>query len=99
VPEGRRLGRRPGRFLNMLRLLKVTSPMSVGSVAGAAAERWSVFEAGFASARDPSYTVGPQRARIEAGLTRGGSRRGRTAARESGGAPPQPTHDGSRTHR
>jgi hypothetical protein len=32
---------------------------------GALAERWSVFRAGFQSARDPKYTVGPQRARIE----------------------------------
>ena len=30
-------------------------------------ERWSVFRAGFASARDPAYTVGPQRARLDAG--------------------------------
>jgi hypothetical protein len=36
------------------------------ALAGAAARRWSVFEAGVASARDPSYTVGPQRARLEA---------------------------------
>lgn len=38
---------------------------------GALAERWSVFKAGFQSARDPGYTVGPQRRRIEAGITQG----------------------------
>ncbi len=35
-------------------------------LAGAAAERWSVFRAGFDSALDPAFTVGPQRARSEA---------------------------------
>jgi formate-dependent nitrite reductase membrane component NrfD len=44
-------------------------------LAGAACERWSVFEAGFQSARDPRYTVGPQRTRIAGGRTRGPSRR------------------------
>jgi hypothetical protein len=33
--------------------------------AGVIAERWAVFRAGFMSASDPKYTVGPQRARIE----------------------------------
>jgi formate-dependent nitrite reductase membrane component NrfD len=37
------------------------------ALAGAAARRWSVFKAGVASALDPAYTVGPQRARLEAG--------------------------------
>lgn len=32
-------------------------------LAGGALERWAVFRAGFASARDPRYTVEPQRAR------------------------------------
>jgi hypothetical protein len=32
-------------------------------LAGEAALRWSVFKAGFQSARDPKYTVGPQRER------------------------------------
>jgi len=36
-------------------------------LAGAICERWAVFEAGFASARDPRYTVGPQRTRLEEG--------------------------------
>jgi DMSO reductase anchor subunit len=34
-------------------------------LAGALAERWSIFKAGFASARDPKYTVAPQRRRLE----------------------------------
>jgi hypothetical protein len=33
-------------------------------LAGAALERWSVFKAGFQSARDPKYTVIPQRERL-----------------------------------
>jgi hypothetical protein len=43
----------------------------------AALERWAVFKAGFVSANDPKYVVGPQRRRLEA---RGGvpSRRNRT---------------------
>lgn len=44
-------------------------------LAGAACERWSVFKAGFQSARDPKYTVGPQRRRVLGGRTRGASRR------------------------
>ena len=31
---------------------------------GALAERWSIFKAGFASAKDPKYTVAPQRKRL-----------------------------------
>jgi hypothetical protein len=34
-------------------------------LAGAACERWSIFRAGFQSARDPKYTVMPQRERLE----------------------------------
>jgi hypothetical protein len=34
-------------------------------MAGAAAERWAIFQAGMASAKDPRYTVGPQRDRLE----------------------------------
>jgi hypothetical protein len=37
------------------------------SLGGGAARRWSVFKAGVASALDPAYTVGPQRARLEGG--------------------------------
>jgi hypothetical protein len=33
-------------------------------LAGAACERWSIFRAGFQSARDPKYTVMPQRERL-----------------------------------
>jgi formate-dependent nitrite reductase membrane component NrfD len=44
-------------------------------LAGALAERWSVFRAGFQSARDPRYTVGPQRERVRAGGTQGAARR------------------------
>ena len=33
---------------------------------GGVLERWSVFNAGFQSAEDPRYTVGPQRVRLEA---------------------------------
>jgi Polysulphide reductase, NrfD len=43
--------------------------------AGVITERWAVFKAGFQSASDPKYTVGPQRARIERGETRGAARR------------------------
>ncbi len=41
---------------------------------GALAERWSVYRAGFQSARDPKYTVGPQRARVDAGRGHGATR-------------------------
>lgn len=34
------------------------------TLGGAAARRWSIFEAGFQSARDPKYTVKPQRERL-----------------------------------
>jgi hypothetical protein len=34
-------------------------------LAGAATERWAVFKAGFQSARDPKYTVIPQRRRLK----------------------------------
>lgn len=42
-------------------------------LAGSACERWSIFRAGFQSARDPKYTVIPQRERLE---SRDGARRG-----------------------
>ena len=44
-------------------------------LAGAVCERWSVFRAGFQSANDPKYTVGPQRSAIDAGAQRGATRR------------------------
>jgi hypothetical protein len=37
-------------------------------MAGSVCERWSVFKAGVGSAKDPRYTVGPQRARLETHL-------------------------------
>jgi formate-dependent nitrite reductase membrane component NrfD len=43
-------------------------------LAGAMAERWSVYRAGFQSAADPKYTVGPQRARVESGDGHGATR-------------------------
>ncbi len=59
------------------------------TLAGAACERWAVFKAGFESARDPKYTVVPQRrwlaARADAGVP-GSNRRARTGA----GADPRP---------
>ena len=36
------------------------------TLGAALCERWAVFRAGFISARDPRYTVGPQRARADA---------------------------------
>jgi Polysulphide reductase, NrfD len=38
-------------------------------LAGSACERWAVYKAGFQSARDPKYVVGPQRARLAARQT------------------------------
>jgi polysulfide reductase-like protein len=43
--------------------------------AGAACARWTVFRAGFVSASDPKYVVGPQREKIERGERRGAARR------------------------
>jgi hypothetical protein len=40
-------------------------------VAGSACTRFGIFEAGQASARDPKYTVVPQRQRIERGESAG----------------------------
>jgi hypothetical protein len=37
-------------------------------VAGSAMERFAVVEAGRQSAEDPKFTVGPQRARLQAGM-------------------------------
>ncbi len=51
---------------------------AVGGVlltAGALSARWSVFKAGFQSAADPKYVVGPQRGMIERGQRRGAARR------------------------
>ena len=43
--------------------------------AGALSARWNVFKAGFASARDPRYVVGPQRAAVSEGRRRGAARK------------------------
>ncbi|HUA48374.1 MAG TPA: NrfD/PsrC family molybdoenzyme membrane anchor subunit [Solirubrobacteraceae bacterium] len=43
--------------------------------AGALSARWSTYRAGFQSAADPKYVVGPQRAKIERGERPGASRR------------------------
>lgn len=42
--------------------------------AGALSARWSTYKAGFQSAADPKYVVGPQRQAIERGERRGASR-------------------------
>ncbi len=71
---------RAGRFARAARTLTVAGAALVGTrgrrsraaavaggagvLAGAACQRWAVFEAGKASAADPRYTVGPQRARL-----------------------------------
>jgi hypothetical protein len=44
-------------------------------LAGSAFERWAVFKAGFGSAADPKYTVGPQRERIARARPEGGGTR------------------------
>ncbi len=51
---------------------------------GALAERFAVYRAGFASAKDPKFTVAPQRERVRAGRGRGASRH---AARGAGASP------------
>jgi hypothetical protein len=45
--------------------------------AGALSARWSIFKAGFQSAADPRYVIGPQRELIEQGSRAGAARRGR----------------------
>jgi hypothetical protein len=40
---------------------------AVGLLVGSICQRWSVFKAGFQSARDPQATLAPQRARLERG--------------------------------
>jgi len=49
-------------------------------LAGAVCERFSVFKAGFGSARDPKYTVAPQRRRVGAGEGHGASRKAAATA-------------------
>jgi formate-dependent nitrite reductase membrane component NrfD len=70
----------PHRFSRMANVLTATgaallatagrrrAPAIVGgalTLAGALSERWAVFKAGFESAGDPKFTVGPQRERLE----------------------------------
>jgi hypothetical protein len=55
------------------RLMSIAGGTSI--LAGALAERWSVFRAGFQSAADPKYTVGPQRERVEGGRGQGATRK------------------------
>src|SRR4051812_14748812 len=43
----------------------VVAAGAVALLAGSVCERWTVFKAGFASAEDPKYTVGPQRDRVD----------------------------------
>ncbi|MFL5844206.1 MAG: NrfD/PsrC family molybdoenzyme membrane anchor subunit [Solirubrobacteraceae bacterium] len=46
---------------------RVAAAAGGGAVAlGALAERWAIYKAGFASAKDPKYVVGPQRERMAA---------------------------------
>jgi hypothetical protein len=53
-------------------------------LAGALSARWSIFRAGFASASDPRYVVGPQRRRLVS-RAGGGSSPGAASALRSGG--------------
>ncbi len=54
-----------------------TAAVAAGALmcAGALSARWSTYKAGFQSAADPKYVVGPQRALIERGERRGAARR------------------------
>ena len=62
--------------------------------AGALAERWAIFRAGFQSAARPEDTVDPQRARILAGEASGAARR--AAATTASAAPSGPDAPGRR---
>ena len=72
---------RAARFLTALGAVAIAGParrdrraaVAGGALvlAGAVCERWSVFKAGTLSARDPAYTIGPQRERVRARLGRG----------------------------
>jgi hypothetical protein len=63
-----------GRLARTAKTLSVAGALAVaagrprlGAVAllgGALSERWAVYKAGFASARDPRYVIGPQRERL-----------------------------------
>jgi hypothetical protein len=51
----------------------VAAMSGLALAAGSLFERWSIYSAGFQSAADPGYVVGPQRDRINSGESRGGS--------------------------
>jgi hypothetical protein len=58
------LGGAGGLLTALGRRSRLATTAGVAMVLGAAmCERWAVYRAGFISARDPKYTVGPQRAR------------------------------------
>jgi Polysulphide reductase, NrfD len=54
---------------------------------GALSARWSTYRAGFESASDPKYVVGPQRAGIEEGRRSGAARRNARVATGQAGVP------------
>jgi hypothetical protein len=58
------------------------SLMSIGGLAA----RWSVYKAGFQSAADPKYVVGPQRERVRSGRRPGAARRQASVAPGDPGA-------------
>jgi hypothetical protein len=65
---------RPARALTAGGAALLARPGRSAGVAGAAAllagsllQRWAVYRAGFPSARDPRFTLEPQRARVRAG--------------------------------
>ncbi len=63
--------------------------------AGALSARWSVFKAGFQSAADPKYVVGPQRQEIDRDRRRGAARRqARVANADPGRGTPALTYPG-----
>ena len=74
-----------GRLSRAAQLLTATGSVLLGRfprrragggliLLGALLERWAVYKAGFQSAADPKYTVGPQRERVRSGEARGASR-------------------------
>ena len=77
----------------MLRRGATSRPAAIAAgalmCAGALSARWSIYKAGFQSAADPKYVVGPQREMIERGERPGASRRSPTvrAVRPDKGSP------------
>ena len=67
APVDRGRGVRPALFHRRRTVRKhvaLAKPGGALILAGAALERWAIFGAGFASAADPKYVTGPQRARM-----------------------------------